>query len=233
VTKSGPEDARRQAFAWAVYDLANTLYFFLFVTYSFPLIVKLHLGGTEFHVGVALSTATVLSGLAVPFVGALSDKVGRRMPFIIVFTLLTCGAAAFVVFSGLYTAIALAVIAMFCYATGLAVYDALLPRVAPPERHGTISGQGVALGYFGTPIACGAAAALAFGLADDEAALRGNFFIASGGFLLVALYPFAMIREPKLPSGRTFAPSQHARPACLSGRCFSHHERLHDDHHLL
>ncbi len=210
------EGSRRQIWAWSVYDLANTLYSAIFLSFSFPLLVKNYLGGDEGHVGMAAGGAAILSGIAVPFVGALSDKIGRRMPFIIFFTLVSCAAASFVGFSDLRAAVALAVLANFCYATSLAVYDALLPKLAPRGGQGAVSGLGVAVGYIGTPVAYGAAAVIFLYCGETEFAMRLTFAIPGLFFLLVSLYPFFVIREPRTPSGRTFGQEVHASFASIA-----------------
>jgi UMF1 family MFS transporter len=150
--------------------------------------------------------STVMSGIAVPFVGALSDKLGRRIPFIILFTSITCGAALLIPFSPLYAVLALAILSLFSYATSLAVYDALLPKIAGKDDQGSVSGFGVALGYMGTPVVLGVTLLVLRQMGYESATgMQTAFFIAAGGFFIVALYPFFIIHEAKTPKGRTFA----------------------------
>ena len=197
---------RRQVFAWSVYDLANTIYSALFITLFFPAFVTNYLGGTEAHIGTVVGLSTIASVLVVPVVGALSDRMGRRMPFLIAFTILCCAATAATSVVGLYGALAMAVISNFFYSIALAVYDALLPKLAPEGERGTVSGLGTAVGYLGTPFSI----AVLFLLRnrvdfDAEEGVRLTFLLTAGLFLLFALYPFLVIREPKRASGRTLA----------------------------
>lgn len=215
---TNPSSPRKQILAWGVYDLANTLFSAVFLTFAFPLYVTQHLGGTELHVGLVILSSTVLSGIAVPFVGALSDKLGRRMPFIIGFTCATCIAAATVTVTPLYGVLALAVLALFSYATSLAVYDALLPKLAETDEQGAVSGFGVALGYIGTPFALLATLIVLHHFGPESAtALRAAFLIAAGGFFTVALYPFFVIRESTTPTGRTFTEEVRAALTSIRG----------------
>lgn len=195
---------KKVIWAWALYDLANTIYSALFVTVLFsPFITKI-LGGTEQMVGFTVSVATLSAMVAVPIVGAVSDQVGRRMPFIIVLTLGCCGAAALVSVANLYLAIGLAIVANFCYATSLAVYDALLPKLAPKGQEGSISGFGVSIGYIGQPFAFGIMMLVQkFAPLDEEMKLRVMFPVTAALFLLVALVPFRVIKESATPSGRS------------------------------
>lgn len=197
---------RRQVFAWSVYDLANTIYSALFITLFFPSFVKDHLGGTEAHIGTVVGLSTIASVLVVPVVGALSDRMGRRMPFLIGFTLLCCAATATTSVVGLYGALAMAVVSNFFYSIALAVYDALLPKLAPEGERGTVSGLGTAVGYLGTPFSIAVLFLLRGRIDfDTEEGVRLTFLLTAGLFLLFALYPFLVIREPKQTSGRALS----------------------------
>lgn len=79
---------KKDIFAWSIYDFANTAFSALFVTFFFPFYVKEFLGGNEFHVGLVFGASMLLAGILVPIIGAISDQMNRRMPFIIIFTLL-------------------------------------------------------------------------------------------------------------------------------------------------
>lgn len=199
--------SRNQIFAWSVYDLANTVFSALFITLFFPGFLKNHLGGSERDWGLILGVSTILSILLVPVVGALSDRVGRRMPFLIGFTLFCCAATAGVAFADFRTAFVLAIAANFFYSTAIAVYDALLPKLASEGERGRVSGLGTAVGYLGTPVSIGVVFLLMkLGVIDldTERGIRATFLVTALLFLLFALYPFAVIREPKVPSGRSF-----------------------------
>lgn len=200
----GLPSRRNQIFAWSVYDLANTVYSALFITLFFPDFVKNYLGGTETHLGLIVGTSTILSILVVPVVGALSDQVGRRMPFLIVLTVGCCAAVFGVAFSSLKLAVTLAIVSNFFYSIAIAVYDALLPKLAPPEERGSVSGLGTAVGYLGTHISLGAAIVLMQFLGwNTEVGVRGTFVLVAVLFLGFSLYPFVVIREPKTASGRS------------------------------
>lgn len=196
---------RRWIMAWSIYDLANTVFSALFITLFFPDFIKTYLGGTETHLGLILGVSTIASVLLVPLVGALSDRIGRRMPFLIVFTIGCCAATAGVAFSGLFAAIVFAILANFFYSIAIAVYDALLPKLADEGERGQVSGLGTAIGYLGTPLSVGAVAAMMYFLGwNTERGVRGTFILTAVLFMVIALYPFLVIREPKTPSGRTF-----------------------------
>lgn len=142
----------KQVFAWASYDLSNTIFSALFVTFFFPFYIKGFLGGNEFQIGLVFGISMLLVALLVPILGAISDKLNRRMPFIIFFTIICCIFTFLVAFSGLYAALLFGLIANFCYHAALTMYHALLPTVSTRKNIGYVAGIGVSLGYIGTII---------------------------------------------------------------------------------
>tara|TARA_Y100000310_G_scaffold38326_1_gene35927 strand:+ start:1491 stop:2720 length:1230 start_codon:yes stop_codon:yes gene_type:complete len=144
-------------FSWYIYDLANTAFSALFVTFFFPFFVKEFLHGTEFHVGLVIGISMLLAAIFVPILGALSDIIGKRMPFLIFFTILCVVFTALVAFVNLPLALIFAVIANFSYQSSLIVYDAILPSIAARKELGKISGYGTGIGYLGTLLSLGVA----------------------------------------------------------------------------
>ncbi len=142
----------KQVFAWASYDLANTIFSALFVTFFFPFYIKNFLGGNEFQIGLVFGISMLLVAFVVPILGSISDKIKRRMPFIIFFTIVCCIFTLLVAFVGLYAALLFGLVANFCYHAALTMYHALLPRVSASDKIGKVSGIGVAMGYIGTII---------------------------------------------------------------------------------
>lgn len=147
---------RRAVFAWGMYDMANTIFSALFITYFYPFFVKEFLGGNEFQLGVMFGLSMLLVGLTVPFIGAWSDALGLRIPFVMFFTVVCCVATALISWSSLWWALALGLVANFSYHAALTAYNALLPHLTT-DRLGYVSGIGVSMGYVGTILALGAA----------------------------------------------------------------------------
>ena len=142
----------KQVFAWASYDLANTIFSALFVTFFFPFYIKNFLHGNEFQIGLVFGTSMLLVAFVVPILGAISDKLNRRTPFVIFFTIVCCIFTFLVPFFGLYPALLFGLIANFCYHAALTMYHAILPRVSTNANIGFVSGIGVTFGYIGTII---------------------------------------------------------------------------------
>ena len=94
--------------------------------------------------------ALLLVALIMPLLGALSDRAGRRMPWLVGFTLLCIAMTAVMgLVDNVWLVIAAFVIANIGYQTALVFYDALLPAVSTTLNWGKISGFGVGVGYVG------------------------------------------------------------------------------------
>lgn len=142
----------KEVLAWGSYDLANTIFSALFVTFFFPFYIKGFLGGNEFQIGLVFGISMLIVALVVPILGAISDKLNMRMPFIIFFTITCCIFTFLVAFVGLYPALLFGLIANFCYHGALTMYHAILPRVSTSSNIGIVAGIGVGMGYIGTII---------------------------------------------------------------------------------
>ncbi len=197
---------RNQIAAWCTYDFANTIFSALFITFFFPVFIKTYAGGQEVHVGYVMSVSTLLSAILVPIVGAMSDQSGRRMPYLIICTVGCCAATFAVAFSSFHIALGLAVVALFLYGISLAVYDALLPKLASPDNQGAISGWGVGVGYLGTPFSLIVLTVwMMYAGWETEFGVRGTFVLTAILFLGFSLYPFLVIRETITPTERTMS----------------------------
>ena len=192
-----PWDARgrRPVVSWVLYDLANTIFQFSVISYTLPLWVKDE-GGSDAAFAVALSIGAGLMFFASPVIGAVSDQVRRRMPFLIASTLLCCFCTFFLGMFGLTTTLVIFVLANFAFQAGSVFYDTLLPTVSTDANRGRVSGLGVGIGYFGSFLALGTA----FGvLALDDDAKPLVFKITALLFIVFAVPCFLWVKErPRL-----------------------------------
>src|SRR5215217_3599169 len=99
---TGSSIVTRGVVAWALYDLANTIFSFSILTIYFPLWVVDDMGGRDGTYGLANSVSMALVFLSAPFAGTLSDQVPRRLPF------LAAAASVCAVCTGLIGSVALA-----------------------------------------------------------------------------------------------------------------------------
>jgi UMF1 family MFS transporter len=184
--------------AWALYDFANTIYSYAIVSFAMGLWVNDRLGPADgqFWFGVANAASVGLNALVSPVLGAMSDRGGRRMPYLLFFTALcVIGTAAIGLLpagvSGLtIVGLLLFTLANFSYQAALIYYDATLPVVSKPTSRGRVSGIGVAVGYLGTIVI-----ALLI-LITDSGSGNLTFLMAAVLFALFALPIFLVVKEP-------------------------------------
>jgi UMF1 family MFS transporter len=141
--------------SWALYDFANTIFSYAVVSYAIGLWLvddaRFGEGNGNLAFSVAIAASVGLNALVSPVLGALSDRGGgRRLPFLLFFTLLCIIPTAFIGVSPPFVGLLLFVVANFGYQAALIYYDATLRTVSKPETRGKLSGIGVAIGYCGT-----------------------------------------------------------------------------------
>jgi len=192
--------AKKEVFAWSVYDLANTAFSALFVTFFFPLYIKQFMGGNEFQIGLVFGLSMLLVAVTVPFIGALSDIRGKRMSYLIGFTLMCCGATYLVVHSNLKWALIFGFIANYFYHAALTVYNAILPKISTQKNVGQISGIGVSVGYLGTFLSLLMTwAILSYYGWENIIGIKAMFPATAIFFLGFALITFFTLKDKKIP----------------------------------
>jgi UMF1 family MFS transporter len=206
----------RKAWAWALYDWANS---------AFPTVVSTFVIAAFFAQAIAPDPATgqaqwgwmqTLAGLAIallsPVLGAVADAGGRRRLMLLLCTVATAGATALIWFArpepgfALY-ALACVGVATVAFELGTVFYNSMLPEVAPADRLGRVSGLAWGLGYAGG-LACLVVALVAlvrpdpalFGL--DRAAgehVRATALLVAGWTLAFGWPVLAALPDPPPP----------------------------------
>lgn len=138
-------------FSWSMYDFANTIFAMNVITLYFALWVTVDMRGEDLLYGAFLSFSMLLSAVTAPILGAISDRVGKRMPFLIFFTILCCVFTVFIsLVNQLLVGLVLFALANYCFQTADIFYNSLLPQVSSADKVGRVSGYGTGLGYLGT-----------------------------------------------------------------------------------
>jgi UMF1 family MFS transporter len=190
--------------AWALYDFANTVYSYAVVSYAMGLWAVDRLGAADGQLwfGLANAASVGLNALVSPVLGAISDRGGRRLPYLLFFTAQCIVATAAIALipegaPGL-TIIGLVLfsLANFSYQAALIYYDATLPVVSKPTSRGRVSGIGVAVGYLGTIVI-----ALLI-LVVNSGSTGLTFLMAAVLFAIFAAPLFLVVKEPKGTSYR-------------------------------
>ncbi len=203
-----------EGLSWALYDFANTIFSYGVVSYAIGLWLVDRFGesGGQVALVVAVAISVGLNALVSPVLGAMSDRTGSRLPYLLFFTALTIGCTAAVGLISLlaggsllaFVGLALYIVANFSYQAALIYYDATLPEVATAAGLGRMSGVGVAIGYLGTILIAG----LILVLGSGSSPL--TFFLVAILFTAFALPIFIRVREPERP-GAAFRLSDAAR----------------------
>jgi len=95
LTRSGRAE---EGLSWALYDFANTIFSYGVVSYAIGLwsVDRLGEGDGQLWLGVATALSVGLNAAVSPVLGAMSDRTGRRLCYVLFFTSLTIIATAFI-----------------------------------------------------------------------------------------------------------------------------------------
>ena len=187
----------RDVAAWVLFDFANVIFSVTVVSLYFPLWIVDEAGGEDADYAFASSISVAIVFVLAPFLGSLSDRVRRRMPMLIAFTVMCCAATLFLGSGSLNRALALFVVANSCYLLALLIYDSLLPSVSTEADRGLVSGIGFAAGFGGALLGIVLGMTV---LAIDEHGHPTIFALVGVLFLALAVPCFRFVRE--LPNAR-------------------------------
>lgn len=189
----------RPVLAWALYDFANTIFSFTVITRYFNEWVIDQNGRPDWHVAVMGAIVGLCLVVAMPAMGAISDHVGRRLPFLAAFTILCIAMTGLLgAVDSVTVALVVAGVAIFAFQLALSMYDPLLATVAPPGREGAVSGLGVGLGYVGVLVG-----SVALTTIVPEHDYQRAFLPTAALFALFALPIFLFVRERRHPRPST------------------------------
>ncbi len=206
---------RRELWAWASYDFANSGYTTVVLTAVYNAYFVAVIAGPQagFSGGegtllwtLATAAANGLVLLTAPLVGALADHGAHKKRFLLISTL---GCAGFTALLGLAGpgdvgwAVTLLVGSALMFAVGENLIAAFLPEIAPPEQMGRISAFGWAIGYVGGVLVLGVCLGYLFwararGL-DAQHYVPVILLIVAVCFLVAALPTFLWLRERAVP----------------------------------
>jgi UMF1 family MFS transporter len=179
--------------AWSLYDFANTIFSFAVVSGAIGLYL---IGPDQFGerdgnalLSLAIVISVGLNALVSPILGAISDRGGRRLPYLLAFTAACIAATFFIADVPAILGLALFIVANFAYQAALIYYDATLKTVSWPDTRGRLSGIGTAIGYCGTVFV-----GLLIFLLDVPVVDR--FRLTAILFLIFTVPIFLVVREP-------------------------------------
>ena len=157
-----PHVKKREVFAWAMYDFANSGYTTVVLTAVFnAYFVSVIAAGAEwatFAWTATLAVSYIAVMIAGPLVGAYADQHAAKKRVLLIATIGCVITTALLYFTGpgsMVLAISCIIVSNFCYAIGENITAAFLPELAKPEALGKVSGWGWAWGYVGGLVALG------------------------------------------------------------------------------
>ena len=206
--------AKREVFAWAMYDFANSGYTTVVLTAVFnAYFVSVIAGGAPWATllwTATLSVSYLLVMLTGPLIGAYADAHARKKAILAIATIGCIAATALLYFAGpasLALAIIGVIISNYCYAIGENINAAFLPELAKPQALGKVSGWGWAWGYVGGLTALGLSLLwitreTSRGTAASDA-VPMTMLITAALYALGAAITFAWLKERAKPTPTT------------------------------
>ena len=151
---------RREIFAWAMYDFANSGYTTVVLTAVFNQyfvhVVAANMGSSRgtgtFYWTIAIAITNALILLSAPVLGAIADHRAYKKRFLAVTTIGCVVFTALLANVGpgdIWLAMIVVILSFFMFGTGENLIASFLPEIAPQQDMGRISGYGWSLGYLG------------------------------------------------------------------------------------
>ncbi len=206
--------AKREVFAWAMYDFANSGYTTVALTavYNayFVGVVAQKADWATLVWTLALAVSSLIIMVVMPSLGAYADARAAKKR-LLVFMTLGCVAGTLMLALTKESDVALAVAAIIisnaCFGMGESLSAAFLPELAKRESLGTVSGWGWSFGYLGGMLALG----LSLGYviwAQSKGQIASQFVpitmvITAVIYAVASLFTFAWLKERSVPTAAT------------------------------
>lgn len=216
-----PGVRRREVWAWAMYDFANSGYTTVVITaifnaYFVAVVAAGESWGT-FAWTLALSISYAVIMLTAPIIGAYADAHAAKKKLLAITTVGCVLGTALLGLVGpgdLALAFVLIVLSNVFFGTGENIAAAFLPELARGEAIGKVSAWGWSLGYIGgllTLAVCLAYVIFAAGQGQTEAQfVPATMLITAGIFALASSFTFLVLKERARPQTAVKGAATHA-----------------------
>jgi UMF1 family MFS transporter len=206
-----PGVKRREVFAWAMYDFANSGYTTVVLTAVFNAYFVSVVAGNApwatFAWTAALSVSYAMVMILGPLLGAWADAHAAKKRLLFISTIVCIAGTVALAWSGpgaVWWAVVFIIVSNVAYALGENVVAAFLPELARPEDLGKVSGWGWSLGYFGGILALGISLAWVMTAqsrgSTTSGAVGGTMIITAAVFALAAAPTFLWLKERAQPA---------------------------------
>ena len=201
---------RREVWAWAMYDFANSGYTTVVITAIFNAyfvaVIADNAPWATFAWTLTLAVSYALIMFIAPLLGAYADAYAAKKKLLMLTTAGCVVFTALLFFAGagnLWLAIPLIILSNFFYGSGENLIAAFLPELAQGHALGRVSGWGWSLGYIGGLASLGACLAYvswAQGMGQHAADfVPVTMLIVAFLFALSSLPTFLFLKERALP----------------------------------
>lgn len=205
-----PGVARREFWAWASLDFANSGYTTVVLTAVFNayFVATVMQGAAQATLvwTLVLAVSYLLVMLTAPLLGAYADLRAKKKWLLVASTVgcVVCTALLATVGPGMLAwACVLLIVSNFCFATHQDMTAAFLPELASDEHVGRVSGYGWAWGYLGGLTALGLALAWVMQAQsmgrDAQTVVGGTMIMTAALFSVAALLALSVLRERAVP----------------------------------
>jgi UMF1 family MFS transporter len=227
-----PGVARREVFAWAMYDFANSGYTTVVLTAVFNAyfvsVVAANADWGTFAWTAALSISYAIVMVIGPLLGAWADAHAAKKRLLAISTVVCIAGTIALAWAGPGTiawAVIFIIVSNVAYSMGENLVAAFLPELSRPEALGKVSGWGWSLGYFGGILALGISLAWVMTAesrgSTSALAVPGTMVITAVIFGLAALPTFILLKEraqPGMVPGARAALARLTETARMAGR---------------
>ena len=206
-----PGVQRREVWAWAMYDFANSGYTTVVLTAVFNAYFVSVVAGNApwatFAWTAALSVSYAIVMVIGPLLGAWADAHASKKRLLAFSTVICIAGTVALAWTGpgaVTWAVVFIVVSNVAYSMGENLVAAFLPELARPAALGKVSGWGWSLGYFGGILAL--AISLAWVMTAESRgstsgeAVPGTMVITAAIYALAALPTFLWLRERAEPA---------------------------------
>jgi len=201
-----PGVRKREVWAWAMYDFANSGYTTVVITAIYSAYFVAVVAGKAVWASFAWSAALAVSYLGImltaPILGAYADMHGAKKRLLALTTFgCVLGTAALAIPGpgDIVMAVIFIVISNFFFGSGENLIAGFLPELARGRAMGRVSGWGWGLGYLGGIVSLGVALAYISHVQKTEGGaadfVPGVLLITASLFALFALPTFLILRE--------------------------------------
>ncbi len=218
-----PDVTPREAWAWAMYDFANSGYTTVVITAIFNAYFVAVVAGNApwatlaWTASLAVSYALIM--ITAPLLGAYADAYAAKKRLLLATTVgcvVFTAALYFVAPGNLWLAVALIVLSNFFFGSGENLIAAFLPELARGRALGKVSGWGWSLGYMGGLVSLGACLTyVTWAQARGDTAadfVPVTMLITAVLFAVASLPTFLFLKERALPQPRPISSTGQALP---------------------